>query len=363
MTTHLTPRPAITGAVSAPQLPAPRGPLSGYLFHQLVRPPRPLVLPPPVPVGTDVVTDEDLQLTLYCCYELHYRSFADVDERWEWEPSLLAFRRSLEQAFEAHLDDAIAAAGPVAGAGPAAGVERALAAVIAAGNGPSLSGWMLEQGTLDHMREFAVHRSAYQLKEADPHTWAIPRLHGGPKAALVEIQSDEYGGGVESEMHSSLFAVTMRSLGLDTAYAAYLDLIPAVTLATNNLVSLFGLHRRLRGALVGHLAIFESTSVGPMGRYGAALRRLGVGGGAERFYDVHVDADAHHQVVATRNLAADLAAQEPYLAEAIIFGAQALMLIEERFARHLLVAWEASNTSLLAPLTSPASETAQRLSR
>ena len=27
-------------------------------------------------------------------------------------------------------------------------------------------------------REIAVHRSGYQLKEADPHTWAIPRLNG-----------------------------------------------------------------------------------------------------------------------------------------------------------------------------------------
>jgi len=318
-----------------------------------------LVLPPLVPVGADVLGDEDLQLTLYCCYELHYRSFAGVDERWEWEPSLLAFRRSLEQAFEAHLHDAIGAAGPAV-AGTGTDVERALAGVIAAGDGPSLSGWMLEHGTLEHMCEFAVHRSAYQLKEADPHTWAIPRLHGGPKAALVEIQSDEYGGGVESEMHASLFAVNMRALGLDTEYAAYLDLIPAVTLATNNLVSLFGLHRRWRGALVGHLAVFESTSVGPMGRYGAALRRLGVSDGAERFYDVHVDADAHHQVVATRNLAAGLAAQEPQLSGDIVFGARALMLVEERFARHLLAAWEASRTSLLAPLTPPAANGARR---
>ena len=48
------------------------------------------------------------------------------------------------------------------------------------------------------MREFAVHRSAYQLKEADPHTWVIPRLRGRGEGRLVEIQPDEYGG-VEAE--------------------------------------------------------------------------------------------------------------------------------------------------------------------
>jgi Iron-containing redox enzyme len=52
-----------------------------------------------------------------------------------------------------------------------------------------------DRGTLAQLREFAIHRSAYQLKEADPHTWAIPRLTGAVKAAMVEIQADEYGDG------------------------------------------------------------------------------------------------------------------------------------------------------------------------
>ena len=47
-----------------------------------------------------------------------------------------------------------------------------------------------------------LHRSAYHLKEADPFTWAIPRLDGSPKAALVEIQADEYGGGHAARMHA-----------------------------------------------------------------------------------------------------------------------------------------------------------------
>lgn len=41
---------------------------------------------------------------------------------------------------------------------------------------------------------------------------------------------------------------------------AYLDLVPAVTLTSVNTMSFFGLHRRLRGAIVGHLAAFEMTS-------------------------------------------------------------------------------------------------------
>ena len=60
-----------------------------------------------------------------------------------------------------------------------------------------------------------MHRSVYHLREADPHTWAIPRLAGRAKAALVEIQIDEYGGGRPERMHAELFRTTMRELGLD----------------------------------------------------------------------------------------------------------------------------------------------------
>ena len=61
-------------------------------------------------------------------------------------------------------------------------------------------------------------------------------------------------------MHATLFANAMRELGLDSSYGAYLDRIPGSTLATVNLMSLFGLHRRLRGAIVGHLAVFDDLA-------------------------------------------------------------------------------------------------------
>ncbi len=214
----------------------------------------------------------------------------------------------------------------------------------------SSSEYMAERATLEQLLEFTVHRSAYQLKEADPHSWALPRLAGAAKAALVEIQADEYGQGVQKDMHAELFALSMRELGLDDTYGAYLDLIPGPTLATVNLVSGFGLHRRWRGALIGHLAVFEMTSVEPMGRYSVALRRHGFGPWARLFYDTHVVADAHHQTVAVRGLAGGLVADEPELLGDVLFGAQAITMLEARLTRHLLHAWDAGRTSLRAGL-------------
>jgi hypothetical protein len=230
-------------------------------------------------------------------------------------------------------------------------VRGALVELIANASGPSLSTFLVESGTLDQLREFCIHRSAYQLKEADPHTFAIPRLAGEAKAAMVEIQHDEYGSGRAADMHSTLFAATMTELGLDPVYGAYIDRVPAPTLATVNLVSMFGLHRRLRAALVGHLAVFEMTSVEPMGRYSRALERLGVGVEGRRFFDVHVSADAHHSVVALEGMVGGLIESEPYLGADVLFGAAAVLAVEERFARHLLNAWSSGRSSLIAPCT------------
>ncbi len=332
-------------AGAAPVLPPPRGPLSEFVVDHLRRPPHAL---PAAPAHDDAWNGDDLQLALYVCYELHYRSFAGVDEGWEWHPDLLRFRARLEEVFEAGVRDA---AGPPVSGDP---VEDQLWTLARNGlpgpPAPSLSAYVADRGTLEQVRELAVHRSAYQLKEADPHTWAIPRLSGGPKAAMVEIQADEYGGGAESEMHCSLFAVTMDELGLDNRYGAYLDLLPGPTLATVNLISLFGLHRRLRAALVGHLAIFEMTSVVPMGRYADALARLGVAPRGQRFYRVHVEVDAHHQTVAARDMAARLACDDPSLADDILFGARAVTAVERRFTESVLRSWACGRSSLRRPL-------------
>jgi hypothetical protein len=221
---------------------------------------------------------------------------------------------------------------------------------LATADGPSVSAYMAEHGTVDDLREFLVHRSAYQRKEADPHTWVIPRLRGRAKAAVTTIQHDEYGCGIPNAMHAELFAVTMAHFDLDPTMGAYIDLLPGSTLATDNLVSMFGLHRALRGACVGHLALFEMTSVGPMGRYSQAMQRFGAPPTARAFYDVHVEADARHERIAIDEMVAGLVTDEPELAGQVGFGARALTAVERRFGDQLLRAWASGERSLLGPL-------------
>jgi hypothetical protein len=279
----------------------------------------------------DPLSDDDLQLALYVCFELHYRSFFGVDPEWEWNPSLIAIRNALEDVFFAALAEAV---GPVKAVDPAE-VGELLFRLEAEDDGPSLSRYLEREADIEQFREFVVHRSLYQLKESDPHSWAIPRLDGPAKTALLEVQADEYGGGRPERMHSRLFAKTMRALG-----------IPGTTLATVNLMSATGLRRSRRGAIVGHLAMFEMTSSIPNRRYGNGLRRLGLDAEATDFYDEHVEADAVHENIAAYDLAGGLARQEPELAPDIVFGARALLLLEARFAQQLLDSWRDGESSL-----------------
>ena len=86
-------------------LPRPRGPITERLFEALRKPPH------TVEPVSDAIEDEDLHLALYCCYELHYRGFEGVDERWEWEPSLLAPARDARAQFEEELLELVGAPG------------------------------------------------------------------------------------------------------------------------------------------------------------------------------------------------------------------------------------------------------------
>ncbi len=329
-----------------PFLPAPRGPLSETLIAALTEPPHDLPAPD---LGAELpLSGDDLHLALYVCYELHYRGWDGVEPEWEWAPGLLAYRAGLERRFLDGLLDALGA--PAGGAEPEE-MDLALRAIEEADDAPSLSRRIERDATQEQLLEFLIHRSAYQLKEADPHMWVAPRLSGPPKAALVEIQADEYGGGRPDRIHARLFADAMEAVGLDSTYGAYLDRIPGVTLATVNLMSLLGLHRRWRGAIVGHLALFEMTSSVPNRRYANGLRRLGhTDPRAVEFFEEHVSADAVHEAIAAVDLAGGLARQAPELSGDILWGARALVLVEGAWARHVCEAWDRGASSLRAPV-------------
>jgi hypothetical protein len=283
----------------------------------------------------------DLQLALYTCYELHYRGFAGVSGSWEWDPTLLGLRGSLERVF---LDAVRRDVGDAAQDQTAADAMAALSVEPVDGTG--LSYFLRDEGSWEHMREYFVHRSLYHLKEGDPHAFAIPRLVGGAKAAFVAIEFDEYGAGRGERVHQQLFADLLEAADLDASYLGYLDDVPADALAVVNLMSMFGLHRELRGAAVGHFAATEITSPPGSARIVAALERMGAPQRCALFYREHVEADAVHEQVVRHDVVGSLVAREPALERDVVFGIRARDVVEDRLANHMVACWRAGTSSL-----------------
>lgn len=326
--------------VAAPELPPPRGPLSATALDTLRGlPSRQLgsaVLAQADPYG------DDLQLALYCCYELHYRGFTGVCADLEWDPHVLGLRRQLERAFLAALR-----ADVPGGTDVIVEIDALLVETPQAGG---VSHYLRRCGRLWQLREYVAHRSLYHLKEADPQAWVIPRLSGPAKAALVTVEHDEYGAGNPQRMHARLFADMMTDLGLCPRYGTYLDAAPGATLAEVNFMSLCGLHRALRGALIGQFATVELTSSPGSHRLVRAMHRLGCGPAAIEFYAEHVEADAVHEQLVRHGVIAPLLAAEPELAPDVVFGIQAASLLGDRFSALLQQMWAAGRPTLRTPL-------------
>ncbi|HEX4977318.1 MAG TPA: iron-containing redox enzyme family protein [Nocardioides sp.] len=299
-----------------------------------------------LPEDHDTVLDDDLQLALWTLYELHYRGFDEVDDAREWDPDLLRLRASLESRFEHDLRCRTRAdVGAALAAAPE--VFEQVETLAARVDGPSLARFVQREATHEQFLELMMARSLYHLKESDPTSFTLPRVDGPAKVALAELQYDEYGGGRPDRLHAGLFAEALRGCGLDATYGAYVDLTPAHTLAVNNAMSLFGLHRRLRGASLGHLGAFEMTSSLPCRRYAQGIRRLGLPEVVADYYDEHVEADAVHEQVALRDICGRLVADEPALHDDVLFGAATCLRLEEVSATQTLSAWRAGRSALV----------------
>ena len=312
-------------------LPKPRGRLSDAVLGALRD--VPAVPAPRIDVAPE--SADDAALTLWVLHELSYGGFDEVDDRAEGEPELVRVRGLLERRLEGELRDRWPGA-------PEAELGSGFFDWVAEHDGPSLARHVQTDATREQVLDLLRVRSIYHLKEADPTTWVIPRLPVAAKAALVELQYDEYGVGDPARLHAHLFARGLDASGLRPEPGAYVDEAPLEILEQNNVVSMFGMQRRLRGAAVGHLAAFEATSSMPSRRMAQGLDRLGFPEEMVGYFTEHVEADAVHEQVALRDVCEALVREEPALEPDVWFGAWACLDLEDRTARRLLDTWGVS---------------------
>lgn len=322
------------------KLPEARGPLSAWVRDAVTHPDPSSPLPtPPSHDGGSSLDDEDLQIALWTLYELHYRGFDGAREDAEWDPLLITARRDLEAVFER---DVRALCRDHLPTPDAARIVEQIEELIAQDPPAGLADFIRDRADVGQFTQFLRSRSIYHLKESDPQTFALPRLTGRAKVALAELQYDEYGAGRPEMLHQDLFRAALRGCGLSDEYGAYIDEADATTLASNNVMSLFSLHRRLRGASMGHLAVFEATSSIPCRQISRGITRLGLPESVAAYYDEHVEADAAHEQVALRDICGELVDAQPELAGDVLLGAQACLAVDGHSARRMVERWTTS---------------------
>ena len=320
------------------QLPLERGPISRHVIESLGRSHDETGS---FTVGTsDVIQDPDAQLALWILYELHYRGFDGVADDREWDLGLLALRRELEHRFESELREAVA---PALGAIPQdGGPADQILTLIDADEGPSLASFLQREASREQVVDFLRERSVQQLKESDPQSFVLPRITGTAKVALAELQYDEYGGGRPERLHAALYADALSAAGLDPTYGAYIDDVSALSLASANLMSLFGLNLRLRGAAMGHLAAFEATSSVPARRIAAGVERVGLPETTAAYFHEHVEADAVHEQVAVHDICGSLVEDDPSQHDNVLFGVATCLHLAALSGAELLERWTQS---------------------
>ncbi|WP_420451854.1 iron-containing redox enzyme family protein [Ilumatobacter sp.] len=313
-------------------LPHPVGPLSAAVIAMLTSDGPERVAHP---TSNDAL-DHDAQLALFVLNELSFGGWPGVDDSWECRPGAQRWRRVLSEWFESALRDSVTGVHD----DPVAEARRLLDL-----SGPSVSAFLEHEGTVGQLAESMILRSPYQGKEADPHTFAIPRLPGGTKRTLIEIQTGEYGIG-HARSHAELFADAMEGLGLDPTPMAHVDRCDGAALATSNLVSLGGLQRRLRGVVLGQLSLFEMDSVSPNGRMLTACERLGLGDDVSRFFQIHVWADVEHEEMAERQFLATYPSVEPDQVTNLLLGMRAQSYVDRRLAGAVVPRWRRGVSAL-----------------
>ncbi|WP_418062147.1 iron-containing redox enzyme family protein [Pimelobacter simplex] len=325
------------------RLPEPCGPLSEGVVRALrARPDGPHAVAEPRAMG-DVeypLTDRDFQLALWMLYELHYGGFEEVPPEVEWDPLLIVSRAALERTFEHAVRRLV---GPVSV--PDGDITRALVKLTTASGPSEVARFLHRRATRAEFCSYLRERAVYHLRESDPQSFVLPRISGAAKTALAELQNDEYGAGEPARQHQLLFAQALTSLGMTTDLTSYVEEAEGATLASVNVMSLFALNRRLRGAAMGHLAAFEATSSLPCDRILRGARRLRLPEEVAAYYDEHVEADAIHEQLAIRGICARLAEDEPDLTDDIMLGALACLAVDGLAGDVLLQGWQADRAA------------------
>jgi hypothetical protein len=176
--------------------------------------------------------------------------------------------------------------------------------------------WLAQRASLSQMKWFLEQELAGEAGFDDLVALAQVKLPVRAKLEMARNYWDEMGQGNATAMHGQMLQDLASALALGSD-------VPAVweSLALSNLMIALAWNRRYAYQAVGALGVIELTAPDRSEHVNAALKRLGVGGEARRYYAVHATLDVKHSLAWNREVLGPLVEREPRAAQAIAEGA------------------------------------------
>jgi hypothetical protein len=185
------------------------------------------------------------------------------------------------------------------------------------GQGDPLFPWLAEHASLDQMRWFVGQEAAGEAGFDDLVAMTQVKMPARAKLELARNYWDEMGRGNAKGMHGPMLEELSKALSLSPK----IENTVWQSLALANTMAAFAANRRYAYHAVGALGVIEQTAPGRAALVAQGLKRLGIGGRARHYFDLHAVLDVRHSEAWNREALAPLVAENPECARFIAEGA------------------------------------------
>jgi hypothetical protein len=208
------------------------------------------------------------------------------------------------------------------------------------GTGPGqhdpLFPWLAEQAEVDDFRYFLGQEAAGEAGFEDLTAMAQVKVPASAKMELANNYWDEMGRGNPKGMHGPMLDGLVAELELE----ADIDDTVWESLALANAMTGMATNRRYAWHAIGALGAIELTAPGRSRATADGLKRLGFGGKARRYFELHAVLDVKHSRDWNDKVFAPLVAEDPRRATAFAEGALIRLTAGARcFARYRQTLW------------------------
>ncbi|HYJ29077.1 MAG TPA: iron-containing redox enzyme family protein [Allosphingosinicella sp.] len=185
------------------------------------------------------------------------------------------------------------------------------------GQGDPLFPWLAAEAGLEDFRWFLAQEAAGEAGFEDLTAMAQVKVPAEAKLELANNYWDEMGRGNPKGMHGPMLAALIDELELD----AQIDETVWESLALANAMTAMATSRRYAWHAIGALGAIELTAPGRSRATADGLRRLGLGGKARLYFELHATLDVRHSKDWNDKVLRPLVAGDPRRASALAEGA------------------------------------------